>query len=109
MSSLGSLSCIWDLQAYGTMFFLGKKQRQICPWDCLLLGVCFKEISGMLFTSLVPALGLFRIPVLCDVYFSKDFVLTSSSYSIESCSFASAQNIFLSEYFKTYDKSPFNQ
>lgn len=68
----------------------------------------FKEISGMLFTSLVLALGLFRIPVPCDIYFSKDFVLRSSGRSIESCSFASSQNISLSEYLKTYEKSPCN-
>lgn len=33
----------------------------------------FKEISGMLFTSLVLALRLFRVLALCDVYFSQDF------------------------------------
>lgn len=83
------------------MFFLGKNQRQICPWDCLLLGVFLKEISGMVFTSLAFALGLFRMSVLCDAYFSQDFVLRSSGCSVEGCSFASAQNISLSEYFKT--------
>lgn len=32
------------------------------------------------------------------------FILRSSGYTVESCSFASAQNLSLSEYFKIFDK-----
>lgn len=79
---------------------LRKESETDLPLGLFVAWCFFKEIFGMLFTSLVLALGLFRISVLCDVYFSQDFVLRSSGYSVEGCSFASAQNISLSEYFK---------
>lgn len=78
-----------------------KKSETDLPLGLFVAWCFLKEISGMLCTSLTFALGLFRISVLCDAYFSQDFVLRSSGYSVEGCSFASVQNISLSEYFKT--------
>lgn len=66
------------------------------PLGLFVAWCVFKEISGMLFTSLVLTLGLFRL------------FLRSSGYRVQGCSFASAQNISLSEYFKIQHKSPCN-